>query len=259
MSTSIKDSKKYIYNLYEKFSYLDINSPFIITFFILIIFLIFFISYINVAINTVPIKNDWENQKCNPSVMPFAGLINKPADQSILEFTIDNYNLCMKNIVKDVTNYELSPFYYILTGITALFIAFLQAIQSIRGLIYFIRKQFELYFLFLFLKFVNVNIGIQKVLNNVLNVTGKTLGIFKIQAYFLDAGIRLSRSATGVVLNGIMNIIIGIGITIQLMFLTFLYIPAAILLIPYAALAIGNTIITLLLSNVLRIKLNVQK
>jgi hypothetical protein len=259
MSTSIKHSKKYIYNLYDKFSYLDINSPFIITFFILIVFLIFFISYVHVAINIIPIKDDWENQKCNPSVMPFAGIINKPTDETILEYTIENYNQCIKNVVKEVTDYELSPFYYILNGVTELFTGFLQVVQAIRGVIYFIREQFKLFFLFLFLKFLNINIGLQQLLNDVLNITGKTLGIFKIQAYFLDAGLRLSRSATGVVLNGIMNIIIGIGITIQLMFATFLYIPAAILLIPYVALAIANTIITLLLSNVLRIKLNIKK
>ncbi len=255
MSTSIKDSKKYIYNLYDKFSYLDINSPFIITFFILIIFLIFFIGYINVAINTIPIKEDWENEKCNPTVMPFAGLINKPNDKSILEFTIENYNQCMKHIVKDVTDYELTPFYYILSKTTELFTSFLVVIQSIRGIITFIREQFKLFFLFIFLKFLNVNISFQKILNDILNITGKILGIFKTQAYFLDAGIRLSRSLTGVVLNGIMNIIIGIGITIQLMFATFLYIPAFILLIPYTALAIGDALITMLLTNVLRIKL----
>lgn len=259
MSTSIKDSKKYIYNLYDKFSYLDINSPFIITFFILIIFLLFFISYINVAINTTPIKEDWENEKCNPTVMPFAGLINKPDDKSILEFTSENYNQCMKSIVKDVTDYELTPFYYILSKITELFTSFLVVIQSIRGMIYFIREQFRLFFLFVFLKFLNVNIGLQKILNNTLHITGKMLGIIKIQAYFLDTGIRLSRSLTGVILNGIMNIIIGLGVTIQLMFASFLYIPAFILLLPYIALAIGNTLITILLSTVLKIKLNVQK
>ena len=68
----------------------------------------------------------------------------------------------MKNIVKDITDYELTPFYYILSSITDLFTAFLQVIQSIRGIIYFIREQFKLFTLFIFLKFVNVNI----VLNN---------------------------------------------------------------------------------------------
>jgi hypothetical protein len=255
MSSTIKDSKKYIYDLYEKSSYLDINSPFIITFFVLILFLIFFISYIQVVINTVPIKDDWDNQRCNPTVMPFAGLINKPNDKTMLEYTSDNYNKCMKNIVKDVTDYQLTPFYYILSKITELFSSFLVIIQSIRGIIDFIREQFKLFTLFIFLKILNVNISFQKLLNNLLNINGKFLGIFKTAAYTLNAGIYLSKSLIGVVLKGIMNIIIGIGLIIQLMMATFLYIPAAILTFPYLALAIGDAIITQLLSNVLRIKL----
>ena len=123
MSSQI--TKKYIYDLYEKSSYLDINSPFIISFFVLILFLIFFISYIQVVINTIPIKDDWDNQRCNPTVMPFAALINKPNDQSMLEYTSNNYNQCMKNIVKSVSDTQLTPFYFILSKITDLFSSFL--------------------------------------------------------------------------------------------------------------------------------------
>ena len=88
-----------------------------------------------------------------------------------------------------------------------------------------------------------------------LNTLGKFLSIFKIGAYFLNTGLYLSQSLTGVVLKGVMNILIVIGVTIQLMLATFLYIPAAILTFPYIALTIGDAIITQILSNVLRIKL----
>ena len=255
MLSTIKDSKQYVYNLYEQSSYLDINSPFIITFFVLILFLIFFVSYINVVINTVPIKDDWDNQKCNPTVMPFAGLINKPNDKSMLEYTSDNYNQCMKSIVKDVSEYQLTPFYYIINKITDLFTSFLVIIQSIRKIIDFIREQFKLFTLFIFLKVLNVNVSFQKLLNNLLNINGKFLSIVKTGAYTLNTGLYLSQSVTGIVLKGIMNIIIAIGVTIQIMLATFLYIPAAILSLPYLAFAIGYAIITQLLANVLRIKL----
>jgi hypothetical protein len=255
MSSTIKDSKKYIYDLYEKSSYLDINSPFIITFFVLILFLIFFISYIQVVINAVPIKEDWENHRCNPTVMPFAGLINKPNDKSMLEFTSDNYNHCMKNIVKSVSDYQFTPLYYILSNITDLFSNFLIIIQSIRKIIDFIREQFKLFTLFIFLKILNVNISFQKLLNNLLKINGKFLSIFKTGAYTLNTGMYLSKSVTGVVLKGILNIIIAVGVTIQIMLATFLYIPAAILSIPYLVFSVGYAINAQLLTNVLRIKL----
>ena len=58
-------------------------------------------------------------------------------------------------------------------------------------------------------------------------------------AYLLDGGILLTRSTTGVVLNGIINIIIGIGLLIQLLFATMLYPLALILLLPYLFLSIS--------------------
>ena len=55
----------------------------------IILIIVFFvaISYFNVMNNIQPIKADWLNQRCSPSVMPFAGIINKPDNQSAFEFT----------------------------------------------------------------------------------------------------------------------------------------------------------------------------
>jgi hypothetical protein len=191
--------------------------------------------------------------------MPFAGLINKPIDKSILEYTSENYNQCMKNIVKDVSEYQLSPFYYILSKITELFSSFVAIIQSIRQIISFIREQFRLFTLFVILKFLNVHISFQKLLSNFLNINGKTQAILISAAYLLNTGIYLMRSLTAIVLNGIMNIIIGIGITIQLLMATFLYIPALILTIPYLLLAVGYGLTANILSTVLQIKLGIKK
>ena len=256
---SSKNSKKYIYELYKNSTYLDIYSPFIILCIILFLFLLFFVSYINVVINTIPIKEDWENQRCNPTIMPFAGLINLPNDKTILEYTIENYNQCMKNIVKNVSNAQLSPIYYISSSITTLFTSFLEIFQAFRKMFGFIKSQFILFTLFVYSKFLNVNISIQKVLSRLLNINGKFQGIFMSGAYLLDGGILLTRSTTGVVLNGIINIIIGIGLLIQLLFATMLYPLALILLLPYLFLSISFIWVTNLLSIVLQVKLNIKK
>ena len=248
---SSKNSKKYIYELYKNSTYLDIYSPFIILCIILFLFLLFFVSYINVVINT--------NQRCNPTIMPFAGLINLPNDKTILEYTIENYNQCMKNIVKNVSNAQLSPIYYISSSITTLFTSFLEIFQAFRKMFGFIKSQFILFTLFVYSKFLNVNISIQKVLSRILNINGKFQGIFMSGAYLLDGGILLTRSTTGVVLNGIINIIIGIGLLIQLLFATMLYPLALILLLPSLVLSISFIWVTNLLSIVLQVKLNIKK
>lgn len=254
MST-IEDSKKYIFDLYKNSSYLDINSPLIIIIFFLILSLLLFICYVNVVINAIPIKNDWENKKCNPTIMPFAGIINKPDDKTILEFTSENYNQCMKNIVKDVSEYELSPFYYILSQVTSLYTSFLAIIQNMRKYLAFIIDQFKSITLFIFFKFLNVNISFQKLLSNIINVNGKFQAIFMSAAYLLNAGIYLFRSLITIVLNGVLKIIISMGTTIALLMATMLYPLALALLPPYLYLSIVSELISKVLSMVLRIKL----
>ena len=37
------------------------------------------------------LQNDWINQRCKPSVIPFAGLINAPEGTSYTDFTKENH------------------------------------------------------------------------------------------------------------------------------------------------------------------------
>lgn len=259
MSESKNDSKQYIYNLYKKSGYLDINSPFIISFYILIVFLIFFICYINVLINTIPIRDNWENEKCNPTVMPFAGLINTPDNKTMLEFTSENYNQCMKHIVKNVSDYQLTPFYYILSQVTTLFGSFIAIFQAIREMFNLIRTQFSIFNSYIYSKTLNAAIHTERLLNDIMTVNGKAQATFISGAYFINTGLYLARTVTGIAINGVLNIIIGIGILLQFLMATFMFIPAFIILIPYTIMAVGYGLVASLLSTVLQIQLGIKK
>ena len=56
-----------------------------------IILLIVFImaSYYSVMNQLEPIRTDWANKRCNPSVMPFAGIINAPEGESKFKYAAD--------------------------------------------------------------------------------------------------------------------------------------------------------------------------
>ena len=56
---------------------------------IIVFFLL--VSYFNIMINVEPIKKDWVNQRCNPGILPFAGLINPPPGVSAFKYTSDNF------------------------------------------------------------------------------------------------------------------------------------------------------------------------
>ena len=68
---------KKINELYNKKGFIDKYGADI--WLTIIICLIFFCitSYYYVLNNIEPIKANWANEKCNPAVLPFAGLINK--------------------------------------------------------------------------------------------------------------------------------------------------------------------------------------
>ena len=82
-----------INNLYKKAGYLNLYGiDLIIT--IVCVYFLFIIIYYSVINNLEPLKADWDNNKCRPSVIPFAGIINKPDDDTAFEFTQKNFIYC---------------------------------------------------------------------------------------------------------------------------------------------------------------------
>ena len=68
--------------VYSKIGYFDkYGGSFVVTLITLLSFTLVF-CYFWVLSQTVPIKADWDNQKCHPAVIPFAGMINAPPGKS---------------------------------------------------------------------------------------------------------------------------------------------------------------------------------
>lgn len=80
------------------------------------------------------IKTDWPNQKCNPLIMPFAGFINKPGNQSSFDFTSDNFSTCIYDIVKYFTKLAVNPYQMVLRIINAVVNEIQDAVNTLRGL-----------------------------------------------------------------------------------------------------------------------------
>ena len=101
----------------------------------IVIFTIFFIatSYFHILNNIKPIKDDWANKRCSPSVMSFSGLINKSENETIFEATSSNFTYCIQNILSSVTSYALQPFNYLISTITSEFQSLLDSVDAIRA------------------------------------------------------------------------------------------------------------------------------
>jgi len=125
---------KTINELYNKRGFLDKYGADI--WLAVIICLVFFCitAYYYVLNNMEPIKADWENQKCSPSVLPFAGLINKGPTDTTLEFTNKNFTGCVQTILTNITGTAFQPVYYVMKTLTDDFSNTLKSVNSIRGM-----------------------------------------------------------------------------------------------------------------------------
>ena len=68
--------------------------------------------------NAQAIKDDWVNQRCSPAVIPFVGFINKPDNKSVAEFTEENFNYCIQNILINISGVAVQPFTYLINFLT---------------------------------------------------------------------------------------------------------------------------------------------
>jgi len=98
-------------NLYKKAGYLNLYGiDLIITIVICVIFLLTML-YFSIINNLEPIKADWDNNKCRPSIIPFAGIINKPDGDSVVDFTQKNFIQCGQIILRTIVDSAFLPIY----------------------------------------------------------------------------------------------------------------------------------------------------
>ena len=226
-----------------------------------IIILIFFliISYYHIINNIKPIIADWENQKCNPSVIPFAGLINKPADTTAFEFTGKNFTGCIQSILQTVATDAFKPFYYIMQSFTEMFNEFSSTLNSIRSMFNNIRENINTFTEEVMGKILNITIPVFQFVINMKDMLAKTNGILSGTVFTLFGVYYTLKSAIGASIGFIIDTLyILAGMIAALLIISFIPIvgiPAGIAVIPLMAIFIAILIPTIMVqgaaSNVL--------
>ena len=81
------------------------------------------------------IRNNWAENKCKPSVIPFAGLINENDDVSSFEFASNNFKECNNEILSKIVRVFTALMNFLTSGVISLFSGFLENMNSIRSLL----------------------------------------------------------------------------------------------------------------------------
>jgi len=104
---------------------------------------IVFINYYYFANVLQVIKADWPAQRCNPLIAPFAGFIQRPTNMTNLEFTADNFNDCLKGILKNVVLLAVQPLQFAVVIIQDAVNSLVTAYNKLRQMTAGLREQFN--------------------------------------------------------------------------------------------------------------------
>ena len=64
-----------------------------------------------------PIRDNWADYKCNPAIIPFAGIIKDKAPDEVGIYTAANFQECSKTILEKIVIIFTKPIYSILDTI----------------------------------------------------------------------------------------------------------------------------------------------
>lgn len=218
-----------INEFYNKKGFLDkYGGDLYITIFIVLVFFVIF-SYFSVFNNVEKLKADWENKRCSPEVIPFAGYVNSPQGTSKFKYTMDNFNGCINNIFKKIGNEALQPFYYIINAFKKLLNELLSSISSIRASIDKVRNSVSDMFNLLYNTLNSMSIVFVKLSVVIKDTFGKIKGILTAMIYSLFGSYLAFGAFIGTIYNFLIVLLIGIGILMVIFWASFQFGLAAIM------------------------------
>jgi len=184
---SMENTKDYatktIKKMYESLSYFDMYGGSVMIFILLCFAFFVFLALFYVLAKMEPIKDDWAVQRCDPRVIPFAGFINKPDDSTVIQYTGDNFNYCIQQILTTITGYALDPLTFITQGLEELFQAIADVINSIRTMISNIRTYIEDIATEIMQRIANIMVPVQRIVIAFRDSMQKVQGVLTTGLY----------------------------------------------------------------------------
>lgn len=120
-----------IKELYKKSGYFDRYGTDVFLTTVIIIGLLIINMYFSAKNILGPQNVKWDLNKCNPVVIPFAGLINKPNDDTVSEFTQKNFIRCTQSILQNIVDPWLKSLFLKLNNNSVIFDQLTESIKML--------------------------------------------------------------------------------------------------------------------------------
>jgi len=180
---SMLNSAKTINNMYKKVGYFDEYGGSVFLFILLTILLFIAHSYSVIMLNIKPIKENWASERCKPGVIPFAGLINAPPGTSMNDYTNENFQYCLQNILISITGYAVEPITYATKLLNNMYSELAQGLDYMNNLMANIRKNMGIMAQNTMSRIANVLVPLQHILIVLNDFMAKARGIFTASLY----------------------------------------------------------------------------
>ena len=252
---NMKTTLNFINDTYDKLSYFDMygNSVFIFIFITLFVFLVY--SYCQIMQKKEAIADDWVNQRCKPQNLPFAGFITHPEGTTPFQYTNENFQYCVQNILTNITSYALEPFQFMISSITDIFNSMNSSIQNIREVISRLRHNMEEFTKNIMTRILNVTIPIQKMVIALMDTFNKFQGIMTGGLYTMLGTYNTLQALMGAILELIIKVLVTlVVIIVGLWVLPFTWPAAASMTAVFLAISIPLSIIIVFMKDVLHIQ-----
>jgi hypothetical protein len=208
-----------IKKMYEKVNYFDQYGGSVILFIIITIILFLMISYCFVMINAQPIIDDWPNQRCKPSVIPFAGLITHPEGVSASDYTSQNFTYCTQNILSSITGAAVEPLTFITNMLQSVADSIKNSIQAIRDMFNKIRTSMQAVSQEIMGRVINVMIPLQNIIIAFKDLLGKAQGAMTAGLFTFLGSYYTLKSLMGAILQFIIIILISLAVMIAILWI----------------------------------------
>ena len=215
MDNELNNIKK----MYEKITYFDQYGDSLILFIIITIIELILISYFHTMINIKPIIDDWSNQRCKPNIIPIAGLITHPEGISASDYTYQNFNYCLQNILSSITGDALKPLTFVTNFLNSIANSIKEAIQAIRAMFDKIRNSMQSVSEELMGRLMNMMIPLQQIIISVRDLIGKVQGTMTAGLFTLLGSYYTLQSLMGAIAEFIIIILITLALMIGIFWL----------------------------------------
>jgi hypothetical protein len=162
------------------------GTDLLLTIIIIIIFgALFLVNYLSVGIQKI--KDDWPKYRCNPMIIPFAGIFDKDVTT--------NFTYCIQNMQTSYMSELLKPVNYASKMIGEISGDVTKALQAVRGFFNKIRNFITSIVHEIMGVFLNLLIGIQQMTIGLKDLFSKTIGLMVTCIYILQGAMWSMNSA----------------------------------------------------------------